>query len=83
MANTSLSPILVILFWGLTLATGRRLSPLTTTTATFSSSPTDGICSSMVKTQAYTCEEHLVCTVLPSLSLSAQTSTRFTTPTSY
>ncbi|KAL9316164.1 hypothetical protein ACSQ67_017165 [Phaseolus vulgaris] len=62
MANTSLSTILVILFWGLTLATGRKLSPLSTTTTTLSSSPTDGICSSMVKTQGYTCEEHLVTT---------------------
>ncbi|KAL2583070.1 hypothetical protein GLYMA_14G050400v4 [Glycine max] len=59
MANTSLSTILVILFWGLTLATGRKLSPLSTT-ATLSSPPSDGICSSMVMTQGYTCGEHLV-----------------------
>ncbi|XP_027940052.1 triacylglycerol lipase 2-like isoform X2 [Vigna unguiculata] len=63
MANTSLSPILVILFWGFTLATGRKLSPLSTTPATLSSpSSTDGICSSMVRTKGYTCEEHLVTT---------------------
>ncbi|RDY10396.1 Protein disulfide isomerase-like 2-3, partial [Mucuna pruriens] len=62
MANTSLSTILVILlFWGLTLATARKLPPLSTTTA-LSSSLNQGICSSMVKTQGYTCEEHLVTT---------------------
>ena len=83
MANTSLSTILVILFWGLTLATGRKLSPLSTTTTTLSSSPTDGICSSMVKTQGYTCEEHLVCTVLASVSVSDQKSTRFRAASSY
>ncbi|KAL3035405.1 hypothetical protein AAZX31_02G250700 [Glycine max] len=61
MANTSVSTLLVILFWGLTLATGRKLSPLSTTT-TLSSSPSDGICSSMVMPQGKTCEEHLVTT---------------------
>jgi len=84
MANTSLSPILVILFWGFTLATGRKLSPLSTTPATLSSpSSTDGICSSMVRTKGYTCEEHLVCTVLASVSVSGQKSTRFRAPSSY
>ncbi|KAG5042268.1 hypothetical protein JHK87_006183 [Glycine soja] len=57
MANTSLSTILVILFWGLTFSTGRKLSSLRTTT-TLSSPPNDGICSSRVMTQVleYKCK---------------------------
>ncbi|KAK7276493.1 hypothetical protein RIF29_17633 [Crotalaria pallida] len=65
MAKSSLSIILVILLWGLTLSSGKKLlshkSRKSAITALAPAS-TDGICSSMVKTQGYTCEEHLVTT---------------------
>lgn len=62
MAKTILSITLVILFWGLTLATRTKLLPLRSRNAVAAVAPgiTDGICSLMVKTQGYTCEEHLV-----------------------
>ncbi|XP_057441706.1 triacylglycerol lipase 2-like isoform X1 [Lotus japonicus] len=64
MAKTILSITLVILFWGLTLATRTKLLPLRSRNAVAAVAPgiTDGICSLMVKTQGYTCEEHLVTT---------------------
>ena len=63
MANTSVSTLLVILFWGLTLATGRKLSPLSTTT-TLSSSPSDGICLSMVMPQVQSLAETILAQAL-------------------
>ncbi|KAF7831729.1 triacylglycerol lipase 2-like [Senna tora] len=68
MAKTLPSIILVItiLFSGLILAATRRtklVSAITTTTTALAISPSDdGICSSMVKSQGYACEEHLVTT---------------------
>ncbi|RYR00134.1 hypothetical protein Ahy_B07g088218 isoform A [Arachis hypogaea] len=58
--------ILVILFWGSAIAGGRRLYPLRTQSSDITALPsfsTEGICSSLVKTQGYACEEHLVTTV--------------------
>ena len=62
MANTSLPMILVILFWGSTIAAGTRSYPLRTQSAFTALPPaaTEGICSSLVKIQGYACEEHLV-----------------------
>ncbi|KAI9082302.1 hypothetical protein K1719_035725 [Acacia pycnantha] len=66
MAETSLSMILlIILFSGLSLAAATRRTEMVSaiTTSTLEIAPSDhGICSSMVKTQGYACEEHLVTT---------------------
>lgn len=63
MANRLLSITLVmILFWCSTLATRTKLLPLNTITA-LAPKLSDGVCSSLVKTQNYACEEHLVGTV--------------------
>jgi len=59
MAKSSLSITLVILFCGLTLASRTKILPLSTITA-LAPELNDGVCSSLVKTQGYACEEHLV-----------------------
>jgi hypothetical protein len=59
MAKISLSITLMILFFGLTLASRTKISSLNTITA-LAPSLNDGVCSSLVKTQGYACEEHLV-----------------------
>ncbi|PNY04283.1 triacylglycerol lipase 2-like protein [Trifolium pratense] len=61
MAKISLSITLMILFCSLTLASRTKISSLNTITALAPSS-NDGVCSSLVKTQGYACEEHLVTT---------------------
>lgn len=61
MAKSSLSITLVILFCGLTLASRTKILPLSTITA-LAPELNDGVCSSLVKTQGYACEEHLVTT---------------------
>ncbi|MED6144213.1 hypothetical protein PIB30_013590 [Stylosanthes scabra] len=69
MTNKTSLPIiiLVILFWGSSIADGARLyPPLRTQTSDITALPpfsTEGICNSLVKTQGYACEEHLVTTV--------------------
>jgi hypothetical protein len=63
MAKISLSITLMILFFGLTLASRTKISSLNTITA-LAPSLNDGVCSSLVKTQGYACEEHLVCATL-------------------
>ncbi|XP_054799171.1 triacylglycerol lipase 2-like isoform X3 [Prosopis cineraria] len=64
MAESSLSIILVIiLFSGLSLGRTRRTELVPAIiTSTLGIAPGDGICSSMVNTQGYACEEHLVTT---------------------
>lgn len=61
MAKSSLTITLVILFCGLTLASRTKILPLSTITA-LAPELNDGVCSSLVKTQGYACEEHLVTT---------------------
>ncbi|KAE9614954.1 hypothetical protein Lal_00048228 [Lupinus albus] len=64
MAHTSFSIVLVFLLWCLTIAGGKKLLSEKSRSAITELAPasSDGICSSMVKTQGYTCEEHLVTT---------------------
>ena len=63
MANISLSITLVILLCGLTLASRTKILPLSSTVTALAPELSDGVCSSLVKTQGYACEEHLVCTL--------------------
>ncbi|CAI8614700.1 unnamed protein product [Vicia faba] len=60
MANISLSITLVILLCGLTLASRTKILPLSSTVTALAPELSDGVCSSLVKTQGYACEEHLV-----------------------
>ncbi|XP_028757987.1 triacylglycerol lipase 2-like isoform X2 [Neltuma alba] len=64
MAETSLAIIIVIiLFSGLSLGETTRTELVSAiTTSAMEIAPRDGVCSSMVKTQGYPCEEHLVTT---------------------
>ncbi|KAI5425898.1 hypothetical protein KIW84_031647 [Lathyrus oleraceus] len=62
MAKISLSITLVILLCGLTLASRTKILPLSNTTTALAPELNDGVCSSLVKTQGYACEEHLVTT---------------------
>ncbi|KAL5078231.1 hypothetical protein RYX36_017215, partial [Vicia faba] len=62
MANISLSITLVILLCGLTLASRTKILPLSSTVTALAPELSDGVCSSLVKTQGYACEEHLVTT---------------------
>ncbi|KAL5078985.1 hypothetical protein RYX36_007406, partial [Vicia faba] len=59
MANISLSITLVILLCGLTLASRTKILPLSSTVTALAPELSDGVCSSLVKTQGYACEEHL------------------------
>ena len=73
MAQRSLSITLVILLCGLTLASRTKMLPLSSTITALAPELSDGVCSSLVKTQGYACEEHLVCiysaTLLSSVSV--------------
>ncbi|XP_058744948.1 triacylglycerol lipase 2-like [Vicia villosa] len=63
MAEISLSITLMILFCGLsTLASRTKILPLRRTITALAPELNDGVCSSLVKTQGYACEEHLVTT---------------------
>lgn len=64
MANKSFSILLVILFWGSTFASRTKLLTSRSTITALKPAIIDGgVCSSLIETQGYACEEHLVGTV--------------------
>jgi lysosomal acid lipase/cholesteryl ester hydrolase len=62
MANTLTSIILVILFFGLAVGSRTKLISVKSQDgmSALAPVPNDGICTSMVETQGYVCEEHKV-----------------------